>query len=457
MSHGRTVLGPTPSFVSFFPSSSFSRFAAGGLLGLFALTWPDAARAQEEPFGGAEQLDRSALVRAVLERNPSIDAARHAWGAAAAEVSQEGALPYPTVEYGAAPFSFGPDDRLGQRVQAIQRVPFPGKLGLRRAMARAEAEMAEGDFESTRLEIALAASLLFDDWYEVHRALEINREHQELLDSFKRIATSRFAAGQASMQDPLQAEVELAHLEHRGIVLETERAVVRARINALLHRATRAALPEPPAELAVPPATAAADLIEQALAGRPEIDAADAGVRAGRAGLSLAKRELLPDFMLMGSYNSMWMNPDHQWMAGVGITVPLWPGRVRGVRREAEARLERAKRLRERVEDEVRFDVTEAQERFQEAHHVVRLVRDRVLPAARDQVSAARSGFESGRNSFLALIEAEKNLRSVKLSLERAYADLQRRQAELTRALGRIPAESAPETNPQDKEEGDAP
>ena len=448
MAHRRTVLGPIPFPVWY--------FLAGGLAGLFALAGPAAARAQEDALDGAERLDRAALMRMVLERNPSVDAARHAWRAAAAEVPQAGALPYPTVDYGVAPLSFGPEDRLGQRVQATQRIPFPGKLGLREAMARAEAEMAEGDFRAMRLEIALAASLLFDDWYEVHRALEINAEHQELLDDFKRIAAARFASGQASMQDPLQAEVELAHLEHREIVLETERAVLRARINALLHRATRASLPPPPEELAPPATDDSADLIERALEGRPEVASADAGVRAGRASLSLAKRELLPDLMLMGSYDSMWMDPDHQWMAGVGITVPLWPGRVRGVRDEAHARFARAQRIRERVEDEIGLEVTRAQERLQEAHHVLRLVRDRVLPAARDQVSAARSGFESGRNSFLALIEAERNLRSVKLSLERALADLHRRQAELSRALGRIPAGAAPEAEPRGNEDGEA-
>jgi outer membrane protein TolC len=69
----------------------------------------------------------------------------------------------------------------------------------------------------------------------------------------------------------------------------------------------------------------------------------------------------------------------------------------------------------------------------------VRLFRDRLLPAARDQVGAARSGFETGRNSFLALIDAERNLRNVELGYEEALASLGHRRAELDRALGRIP------------------
>lgn len=396
-------------------------------------------------FEGAAELDRSALVEEVLRRNPTVGAAREAWAAARAEVPQAGALPYPSVEYAVAPLSAAPEARFGQRVQAMQQVPFPGKLRLRASVAQAEADVSQADFEATRHEMALEASLLFDDWYVVHRALDINAEHQALLEDFKRIATAKFAAGQASMQDPLQAEVELAHLEHREIVLNTDRSVVRARINALLHRPAREELPPPPKALDVPDPVETEDPVEQALAARPESSAAEARIRAGTAALKLARRELLPDFALMASYDSMWMEPDHQTMVGVGLVLPIWPGKVRGLREEATASLRRARQLRAQVEDQIGQEVVTAQERLQQAHHVVDLYERRVVPAARDQVEAARSGFETGRNSFLALIEAERNLQSVELAQQTALADFQRRRAELARALGRMPASAKSE------------
>ncbi|HEX6201960.1 MAG TPA: hypothetical protein VF100_03085, partial [Thermoanaerobaculia bacterium] len=41
-----------------------------------------------DPFAGAPRLELAALVDAVLARNPSIEAARHAWRAAALRVPQ---------------------------------------------------------------------------------------------------------------------------------------------------------------------------------------------------------------------------------------------------------------------------------------------------------------------------------------------------------------------------------
>ena len=51
----------------------------------------------------------------------------------------------------------------------------------------------------------------------------------------------------------------------------------------------------------------------------------------------------------------------------------------------------------------------------------------------------ARAGFETGSNSFLELIDAERELRRVELDREAARADVSRRSAELLRALGRMP------------------
>ena len=119
--------------------------------------------------------------------------------------------------------------------------------------------------------------------------------------------------------------------------------------------------------------------------------------------------------------------------------MPLQLGRRKAAVEEAQARLEQARSQQLTIEDDVRLGVQSGADRLEEAGHVERLFRDRLVPAAHDQVAAARSGFETGRNSFLALIDAERNLLNVELGHEEALANLGRRHAELARALGRIP------------------
>ena len=74
-----------------------------------------------------------------------------------------------------------------------------------------------------------------------------------------------------------------------------------------------------------------------------------------------------------------------------------------------------------------------------EAIHVVGLYRKRLLPVARDQVAAARSGHQTGANDFQVVVSAERNLRDVELAQLSTLAELSKRRARLDRALGLMP------------------
>src|SRR5690349_17828868 len=104
-------------------------------------------------------LERAAFVRAVLERNPSIESARQGWRAALARVRQAGVFDDPMVDLGVAPLSIGSSRaRFGYELQVSQRLPWFGKRSLDASVASAEAAVARSDFEATRRELALMAS-----------------------------------------------------------------------------------------------------------------------------------------------------------------------------------------------------------------------------------------------------------------------------------------------------------
>ena len=416
---------------------SLLKLAAWQLSAGFAL----AQEPRPDPLSGLDRLDRQTVIRAVIERNPTIEAARQAWGVAREREPQLTSLDDPVVSYSFAPLSIGAV-RYGHVIGFAQRLPYAGKIDLRREIARAEAEAARHDFQAVRLQLATLASLLFDDYYFVVRAREINTEHIGLLEDFQRIATARYASGLAAQQDPLQAEVELARLLHRDVVLRTDQRIVVAQLNALVHRPPDAILPLPPTELDAPmpssaDATAQADA---ALAERPDLQASLAEIEAREVAVRLREKDFRPDFEIATSFNSLWGVSQYRWTVGLGVSIPLHRDRLHAASAEAAAALQQAESARVALEDTIRTEVYIAQERRLEAEHIVELYRSRLLPASRDQIRAARSGFETGQNSFLALIEAERNQRSMQLGYEEALTDFYRRGAELDRALGRIPA-----------------
>ena len=398
--------------------------------------------ASDDPFAGHVTLDRRALVAAVLARNPSIEAARWAWRAALARYPQETSLDDPMLEYSLAPASTG-SSRVdtGQRVALSQALPFPGKLGLRGEIALAEAEAAASDHAAVRLRLAMLASLLFDQYYLTERKLAVNDAHRELLAELREIAVARYEAGTASQQDPLEAELEEAELLHREVMLRADRVVTGEQLNALLHRSPELSLPAPPAVLEshAPASDARAALLDRALADRPELRAADARVRAREAAVDLARREYLPDFRLMGTYDTFWAESELKPMLGVELNLPLRRTRRDAALEQARASLEEAKSMRAGTDAQVRLSVGRAHERLAETHHALEIVRDRKLPAAHDRVASARAAFETGQSDFSAVIDAERRLRDAELDHEETLVEVSRRHAELARALGELP------------------
>jgi cobalt-zinc-cadmium efflux system outer membrane protein len=387
-------------------------------------------------------LARGAYVRAVLRRSRSMESARQAWRGAIARVRQSGALEDPMVALEVAPLSIGSASaRFGWSGMVSQRLPWPGKLSLEETVSLAEADAARFDYEGARRELALTASLLYDQYFVAVRSIEINLHHVELMRSMHAAALAQFEAGRASAQDPLQAEFELTHMEHDTVILASQRDVAVAQMNELLHRDPELPLPPPPKNLPAPPPTVAAParLEGEAVDRRPDIAGARQRARAEGTKAERAERESYPDVTVSTSYNSMWDMPEHRWMVGLTFNLPVQTGRRGGAVDEANAMRAQYEADAARMSDMARTQVVVALKQLEEAGHVLHIFEERLLPLAGQQVDAARAAFVASQVPFVTLIDAEKNLRGVELEQQVAQADYDRRLAELDRAVGRMP------------------
>jgi outer membrane protein TolC len=410
------------------------------------------ASAEDDRVFKSPVLERGAFVQAVLRRNRSIESARQAWRAAMARTRESGSLEDPMVTVDVAPLSIGSHSaRFGWDAMISQRLSWPGKLGLDESVARAEADAAKSDFEASRRELALTASLLYDQYFVAARSIEINAHHVELMRRMQAAATAQYEVGRASAQDPLQAEFELSHMEHDTVILAAQRDVTAAQMNELLHRAPELPLPPPPSEMHSPPPPDVADvgrLTAEAVQRRPDIVAAHEHALAEQARADRASREYAPDLTVSTAYNSMWDTPEHRWTVGLGFNLPIQTGRRSGAVDEANAMRAQYEADRARLSDAARTQIVVALKQLEESNHVLRLYEKRLLPVARDEVDAARAAFTASQAPFTAVVDAEKNLRGVELEQQMAQADYDRRRAELDRALGRIPGLDGNEVTP---------
>jgi outer membrane protein, heavy metal efflux system len=391
---------------------------------------PDA----DDPFLGAADLPLDGLVAEVQMRNPSLQAVSEAWRAAAQRYPQVVSLDDPMFGFMISPPGIGPEG--GYMVEASQRIPWAGKRCLRGRMAQAEADAARGEIGDTRLMLAEAAQMAFFDYYLARRELDVNAETAEIVRQFRDVAKNKYESNQATEQDVLQSEVELAELESRRAEFTRDQRVAIARINTLLHRVADHPLPPPPADVTVPDALPPSDALQElAVQSRPDLYVLAARIRAEEAAVNLACQEFYPDVEIVGKYDAF-MPEDMRPQVGLRLNVPLQRQRRWAAVQEAQARVRQQCADYQARRDRVQFEVQSAYEQLAEAQKVAHLYRARVLPAAEQNLKSAQANYVAGKIDFFRLVDAERQLNVQKGRYYQTVAEYHRRMAELGRAVG---------------------
>jgi len=173
------------------------------------------ARAEAEAPGADAVLQ--GLVDEALARNPGLAAARQLEVAAQTRPVQAASRPGPTVGVfyqndGVTP-SLGREPMTMLGVSGGQDIPYPGKLGLRRRVAEAEAGLVA--FEVARARLGLIGSVK-GSYYALllARALAaLALEQHEVWQEVQETARVRYASAVGSQQEMLRAQVEATRVQ----------------------------------------------------------------------------------------------------------------------------------------------------------------------------------------------------------------------------------------------------
>lgn len=380
------------------------------------------------------------VLQEIIGRNPQIRAAERRVDAAEARIPQARALEDPQlgVMQWSIPSHFDLFDADETWYTLSQTFLFFGKRALRGEIARLETRMTNEELRAVRLKAVKEAKEAYYDLFFAHKALDIHHEQVALAQRFSRIAQEKFAIGEVGQQDVIRAEVERLDLSNARVTLEQEREVAAARLNALLDRAPDAPLgvPETPAIPAVEPKLET--LLHEAEASRPEIRMQTLAIRRGEESVALAKRDRLPDLMAEVGYWDVHDGPN-RWMASIKINLPWINQKKYGARiRENEAERSRAEAARQAALNETRFRIKELSVRFQTAKRLVILYQQGILPLAEQSLEAAIVGYQTKKNDFLTLVDAQEKIKELELAYYRTLAEVWKIFAELEEMTGNM-------------------
>jgi outer membrane protein TolC len=412
---------------------------------LLAASGQAGAQSAETVIGGNVE----SLLAFARDRHPEFAAMRHEAEAAAERVEPAGALPDPMFGVELRDFTNesgvnagGSATVLPSRVGATrytvtQSLPWFGKRDLRREIASAEKDAAQGRAAATWSELAWQIKQTYAQHHLHSVVLNYGRQNVELLRQLGQIAQVRYANGLAPQQDVIRARTELVALQSDLAMLEGESAQAGVRMRNLLGQPVNVRL-LPPERLR--PLPAAVKMESNALEARllernPRLATEDARIAAAEKGRALTWRERYPD-VNVGVAAMQERNRVASYDLMFEVNIPLQQDSRRAREREAERMLDAARARREAALNQVRAELAESRAALEAARRVEELASTSLLPQAELTLQAALAGYETGKVDFAAVLDAQRQIRKAQEDLARARVNQQMRLADIERAIG---------------------
>ena len=393
----------------------------------------------------ADGIDLPTLVRLAVERNPKLKVAQAKWRATIEKYPQVTALADPMLMY--SYFIRSVETRVGpqrHRLGFSQALPYPGTLDAAGRVTLKEIEIERVKHEQVVRDLIVDLKLSYYELAYLQRARQVTYQNQQLLSQISNIANTRYASSEATLNDVLKAQSQLAQLSYDLILLRELEEVERANINALISVPSKTSLGPPALVVYTSHDIPISDLEAKALAGRQELHIADLMIQKADETISLAKLKTKPRFKLdlMTVETGEGLMPDaldsgkNPISIGVGISIPWSSSKNRSKIQEAELNHTAAIERKRSMEDLTLANLRKLYFRLENARRLVDLYENSLIPQAEDAIALAESWHQEGTKSIAGFLETQSVWLNFNLARLRAITDYQQNVARLERLIG---------------------
>ena len=391
----------------------------------------------------------SALVADALANNPELKASESRWQMFASKVKQAGAFDDPMVMLkvqstpARQPFVFNKDTQSAKVIGISQQIPFLGKRGLRRDVARFEADSYRWAFEERKLELTRMVKESYYQIWAVDKGLEIVGKNLNLLSDFITITELKYSVGQGVQQDIFKAGLEKSKMVEMQITLQQQRKSLEATLNYLLCRSGNTPV-GPVADFTLPFITLSSEQLNAAaIDQRPQVKSLASLMEKGEASRRLARREFYPDFNLSAEYmirdavSEMATDPgDNMVSIGITFNLPVLQGKRQGM--VAESTFEKAMATEElnALKNSISYTINESLAQLERRRKLVELYKGGLIPQAKQSLESALISYRVGKVDFLTLLDSRMNLFNLERELNESQAEYMMKLAQLEAAIG---------------------
>lgn len=391
----------------------------------------------EDSAGEDKQLSQIKTLDECLKyaaaNSPELKDAFYQWRRAVEKIAVANSLPDPKISY--TYYIEEVETRVGAQQQSValaQTFPGWGKIKSLSLSARNEANAKWQMFQSKKLELFTRVARGWSELFHIGMAIRVTDEKLEILKQVESILSTRYKTMQADHPDLLRIQIDLIKLDDRLKTYSQRLGVAQAGLNALIGRGASASIGAP-TQLEIPKMEGRTfqKLLAAMIKNNPSLKARENLVSAANMRVELAKSQYYPDVTL----GAKWIDTSPRSMAGVsengqdavmvtlGINIPIWFDRIdAGIRSAQNERKAAGQRLgAQRLALDVRlhdawFELTEADRKLH-------LYSSTLIPKASESLEVLQSGFLSGNNSYIDLLDAIDTLLEFELQNYRAQSD----------------------------------
>lgn len=381
----------------------------------------------------------SDFLRYAMLNSPRVEAAYYGWAASVERITTARSMPDPRLTFEADITDVIETVMPGLMID----LPGPGKLRAAGDVAAAESRVGYFAFEAEALRTAYAVKSAYVRLHFVEQTLRVERQTLSLLADVESQAQQQVGAGRGAVQDVLRAQIDREQLGNAIANLEDSRSVIEAEFRATLgHNPSDHSVPLPTTFEAGPPPPPADEVLAIAAARNPSLRQMEADVRRGEAMLGLARTSRVPDFSV-GIEADVKASPV-MWRPTASVTLPIWRDKIEAeiAAAQADKRSAEARLTAEQVS--LAAELASMLYMYRESARNAALFGSTLLARARQSLDAARTGYSTGRSTFLDVMDAQRRLLEFELSAVEA-----RTQQELSIAsISLLIAGAAPEGAP---------
>lgn len=310
-----------------------------------------------------------------------------------------------------------------------------GKRDSRIEVASREAQISDLSLQSQWLTVRHDVRVAF---YQVVLSRERQNEiaqARDLATKLQDVSRQRFDAGDVARVEVLQADLELKRAENDLKQEEDGQKISLIRLNALLNLQPDFE-PEIKGSLEDQPGDVTLDLLlKDAMSRHVELLTLEQETKAEQARLSLARAERIPDLDIDGGAEIHDTDFNVGWKAGLTLELPIF-NRKQGEIARSEALLEVLKIQETAARQQIGAEISEAFSRFKSAQVRIESYKKNILPAASEIEQMSEESYREGRTGILVVIDAQRNVRQVRLEYLDSLMDFQTAVADLELAAG---------------------